>query len=234
MKIVVITSGGMDSTVLLHYLAQEGHELRALAVDYGQRHKCELECAHDQAESLGIPFMVARLDSLAELLPGSSLTSGSVPVPEGHYTADNMKATVVPNRNMILLSVAMGHAIAHKFEAVAYAAHAGDHAIYPDCREEFAVAMNAVAQLCDWSPLKLVRPFIHRTKADIVDLGSKLHVDFSRTHSCYSGVPEVHCGRCGTCVERAEAFYLSAVPDPTNYADSEFALKLVAAKKFQD
>jgi 7-cyano-7-deazaguanine synthase len=227
-KVLVITSGGLDSTVLLHHHIAIGDQVRALGVDYGQRHACELNCALSQANALEIPFTIARMASLAELLPGSSQTSESVAVPEGHYAADNMKATVVPNRNMILLALAMGHAIAHKFDFVSYAAHAGDHAIYPDCRPDFAEGMDKVAQLCDWRPLRLLRPFIKMSKTEIVKRGDELKVDFARTYSCYAGKPGVHCGRCGTCVERAESFRDAGVPDPTNYADAEFFRKVSA------
>jgi len=227
-KVLIITSGGMDSAVLLRHHIKGGDQVRALGIDYGQRHSCELDCARHQASSLEIPFVVARLNNLSRILPGSSLTSADVATPEGHYTAENMKATVVPNRNMILLAVAMGHAIATGCEFVSYAAHAGDHAIYPDCRPEFADAMDAVAKLCDWKPLGLLRPFIHMTKAEIVAHGFELGVDFSRTYSCYAGVPGVHCGRCGTCVERAEAFYNAGVADPTKYKDAQFAFDVTS------
>jgi 7-cyano-7-deazaguanine synthase len=221
-KVLVITSGGLDSTVLLYAHIANGDNVRALGVDYGQRHKVELEYALKTANALKIPFMVARMDSLSELLPGSSQTSNHVAVPEGHYAAENMKATVVPNRNMILLAVAMGHALAHNCEAVSYAAHAGDHAIYPDCRPEFADAMDAAARLCDWKPMRLLRPFIHLTKSEIVAKGASLKVDFSQTYSCYAGKPGIHCGRCGTCVERAESFCEAGIKDPTKYESPEF------------
>lgn len=221
-KVLVITSGGMDSAVLLHHHLRGGDQVRALAINYGQRHRIELLRAERQAAYNEVPFCVADLSNLGRLLPGSSQTSPNVAVPEGHYAADNMKATVVPNRNMILLSVAIGHAIASGADFVSYAAHSGDHAIYPDCRPEFASAMDAVAQLCDWRPISLLRPFIHMTKAEIVSLGAELKVDFAATYSCYAG-GEQHCGRCGTCVERVLAFKEAGVPDPTIYADPNFA-----------
>jgi len=221
-KVLVITSGGLDSTVLLYQHVVAGDYVRALGVNYGQRHQIELQYAARNAHSLGVPFTIANMSSLAELLPGSSQTSVSVPVPEGHYAAENMKATVVPNRNMILLSLAIGHAIAHGCNHVSYAAHAGDHAIYPDCRPVFADAMDAVAQVCDWTPVRLLRPFIHMTKTQIVLEGNRLGVDFSQTYSCYAGQPGIHCGRCGTCVERAESFAEAGVKDPTNYESPDF------------
>lgn len=216
MKIVLILSGGMDSTVLLYDHVAKGDDVRAIGVDYGQRHSRELLFASANCAKLGVPFQVVDISSVAALLPGSSQTDRTVDVPLGHYAEDNMKKTVVPNRNMIMLSIAMGHAIAHKFDAVSYAAHAGDHTIYPDCRPEFAYALGKAALLADWHQVSLQRPFINLTKADIVERGSRLGVDFAFTWSCYKG-EEVHCGRCGTCIERREAFYLAGVKDPTVY-----------------
>lgn len=128
-----------------------------------------------------------------------------------------MKVTVVPNRNMIMLSVAAGWAISQGFDQVAFGAHSGDHAIYPDCREEFAEAVDRAMSLADWHRVRLVRPFVRMTKADIVKRGADLHVPFQSTWSCYKGAAQ-QCGRCGTCVERREAFYLAGVVDPTDYA----------------
>jgi 7-cyano-7-deazaguanine synthase len=127
-----------------------------------------------------------------------------------------MKTTVVPNRNMILLALATGHALSIGAQQVAYAAHSGDHAIYPDCRNEFADAMARAMALCDWSQVELYRPFVDWTKADIVRRGAELGVPFGQTWSCYKGGNK-HCGRCGTCIERREAFDLAGVEDPTNY-----------------
>jgi 7-cyano-7-deazaguanine synthase len=140
-----------------------------------------------------------------------------VPVPHGHYAAENMKQTVVPNRNMIMLAVAAGWAISEKADRVAYGAHAGDHTIYPDCRPEFAAALGKAIGLADWHHLDLHCPFIKLSKTDIVRLGAQLHVDFAQTWSCYEG-GELHCRRCGTCVERKEAFERAGVIDPTKYA----------------
>lgn len=216
-RVVVVLSGGLDSTTLLHHHIRAGDIVRALCVNYGQRHQREIQSAHHTCARLQVPFLVADLHDLSTILPGSSQTDSTVDVPEGHYAEESMKATVVPNRNMILLSVALGHAIAHKFEAVSYAAHAGDHAIYPDCRPEFVDALNEAAKLCDWHPVEILRPFIKQTKAEIVRHGANLGVNFSYTYSCYKG-KEKHCGKCGTCVERKEAFALAKVFDPTEYS----------------
>jgi len=208
----------MDSTVLLYQLLQAGDEVKALSINYGQRHSRELEAARALCTELGVEHRVADLSGLSDLLAGSALTSSDIEVPEGHYAEDNMKATVVPNRNMILLSVAAGWAISSKYDRIAYAAHSGDHAIYPDCRNEFAEALDGAIRLADWHEVSLYRPFVDMTKADIVSLGAKLGVPFEKTWSCYKG-QDLHCGRCGTCVERREAFYLAGVEDPTTYAE---------------
>ncbi len=217
MKSIVVHSGGMDSTVLLHHLLAEGREVKALTIDYGQRHRKEIAAARSLAAELDVEHRVADLSSLAPLLAGSSLTSEEVPVPEGHYAEESMKATVVPNRNMILLAVAAGWAISSRFDSVAYAAHAGDHAVYPDCREEFAQALDSAVRLADWREVTLHRPFVGLDKAAIVRRGAELGVPFAQTWSCYQGLA-LHCGRCGTCVERREAFQLAQIEDPTQYA----------------
>lgn len=216
MKSVAVFSGGLDSTVLLHHLLEGGDEVLALSVHYGQRHRRELDHAKAIAARLGVEWRLADLSGLTPLLAGSSLTSAEVPVPHGHYTAEPMKQTVVPNRNMILLSVAAGWALSRGCHRVAYGAHAGDHTIYPDCRPEFAAAVRQALALADWRPLDLFCPFIGLTKAKIVSLGARLRVDFGATWSCYEG-GELHCGQCGTCFERREAFELAGVPDPTVY-----------------
>jgi 7-cyano-7-deazaguanine synthase len=218
-KIVVLLSGGLDSTTLLWYGLNRGWEVRAVAVNYGQRHSVELLMATYQAKTAGVPLWVVDLAGLSKGLPGSSQTDLSVPVPEGHYTEETMKKTVVPNRNMILLSIAVGHAIGHGFDGVAYAAHAGDHAIYPDCRPEFTRRLGRAIAIADWRKIRLFRPFVCKTKADIVRIGHALGVDYAYTWSCYQG-GKVHCGNCGTCVERREAFLLAGVPDPTPYAET--------------
>lgn len=216
--VVVLLSGGLDSAVLATslVLARRGGIVRALAVDYGQRHAREIESAHDVAGDLCIPIEVADLRSLGRLLPGSSQTDLSVPVPEGHYADASMRATVVPNRNMILLAVAAGHAIAHGCTGVAFAAHAGDHPVYPDCRPAFIEALRPALALCDYAGIDLLAPFAGLTKADIVTVGALLDAPMAKTWSCYAG-GDVHCGKCGTCVERREAFALAHVNDPTAY-----------------
>ena len=222
MKALVLFSGGLDSTVLAAQLLADGAETRLLSIDYGQRHAKELQQAEKIAEALGLPHRILRLPDLGPLLGGSSLTDDQVELPEGHYAEESMKATVVPNRNMILLSLAGGHALSLGFDTIAYAAHAGDHTIYPDCRPEFADAMESALGLADWEKLSLHRPFVHLSKTDLVKKGAELDAPLHLTWSCYAG-REKHCGKCGTCVERKEAFALAKVTDPTEYEDSTTA-----------
>lgn len=219
MRIVTIFSGGMDSSTLLYSLRGNGHDLKAIGFDYGQRHRVELEHAQRIAEIAGVDYQSIDLSAIGKVIAGqSSQVNPDVPVPDGHYTEESMKATVVPNRNMIMLSVAVGHAIAIDYDAVAYGAHAGDHTIYPDCRQEFVDAMRGAIQLCDWKAVELLTPFIDKSKAEIAAIGSKLQVPFEQTWSCYKGGTK-HCGTCGTCVERKEAFELAKVQDPTQYLE---------------
>jgi len=218
MRTVLIYSGGLDSTVLLCHLLDAGHEVRALSVDYGQRHRRELAAADAICERLAVAGRRADLSALRPLLDGSSLTSDAIDVAEGHYTEERMKSTVVPNRNMILLAVAAGHAFSIDADQLAYAAHSGDHAIYPDCRREFTDAMARAIELADWKDLAFARPFLDWTKEAIVRRGAELGAPLAETWSCYKG-GGAHCGRCGTCIERREAFDRASVPDPTSYAD---------------
>jgi 7-cyano-7-deazaguanine synthase len=217
---VVLVSGGLDSVTLAHLLHAEGHApLRLLSVDYGQRHRRELHEARACAERLGARWDVVELRSLGRLLDGSALTDGAVEVPDGHYADETMRITVVPNRNAVLLAVAHAVAVAGGAGVVAAAVHAGDHPIYPDCRPEFVDAfrrMQTLATAGFAAPDLLVTPFLHLTKVGIVRTGDRLGVPFARTWSCYRG-GELHCGRCGTCVERREAFALAGVADPTLY-----------------
>lgn len=219
---VLIVSGGMDSVTLAHKYHKDGYDVALLSFDYGQRHKKELESARRCAERLGGSWRVVDLSDITGLLPGSSLTDNSVAVPEGHYAADSMKATVVPNRNAIMLSVAWAHAVAIGASVVAFGAHGGDHFIYPDCRPDFFASLSDAFRLGNVGfgnpDLRLEAPFIESDKAKIAALGYELGVPFEDTWSCYKG-GEHHCGKCGTCVERIEAFELAGVPDPTEYRE---------------
>jgi len=216
MKTMVLLSGGLDSTVLLYAISTVENSVEAVGVDYAQRHNRELDFARQSCAKLGVPFTLLNFPSLGYALRTSSQTNPAVPVPEGHYAEESMKATIVPNRNMVLLALAGSLAIDREMDRLAYAAHAGDHAIYPDCREEFVDAMSKAFALCDWHKLELYAPFLKSPKGDIVRIGSGLGVPFKETWSCYKGGLK-HCGKCGTCVERREAFKLAGVVDPTEY-----------------
>ena len=214
-KTVVVLSGGMDSATLLYHLHDAGHELKALSIHYGQRHARELESAAALGARLGVEHRIADLRPITPLLGDNSL-SGSLDVPEGHYQQESMKLTVVPNRNMLLLSVAIAWAVGLKFDHVAYGAHSGDHAIYPDCRPAFAAAMDEAARLCDWHPITLLRPFVEMDKGDIALRGHQLGVPYELTWTCYKGGVR-HCGKCGACHERREAFARHGFVDPVEY-----------------
>lgn len=217
MKVVAIFSGGMDSSTMLYQLLSKGHEVKAIGFDYGQRHAVELDAASAIAAKAGVAYETVDLRSLGPIIAGqSSQVNPDIEVPDGHYTEESMKATVVPNRNMIMLSVAVAHAISIDFDAIAYGAHAGDHTIYPDCRTEFVDAMKTVIGLCDWKQVQLLTPFVDVSKSEIAKIGSELKVPFEMTWSCYKG-GATHCGTCGTCVERREAFELAGFADPTSY-----------------
>lgn len=216
MKVVVLCSGGMDSVTALHAAAREHEVVAAISFDYGAKHSArELPMAAEQAALLGVRHEVANLGFANRLFASSLLQSGGE-IPEGHYAAENMKQTVVPFRNAVFLSIACGFAESCGAEGLVIAAHGGDHAIYPDCREEFMAAMGDAMRLGTYAEVKLLRPFIAMTKGRIAAEGARLGVDFSRTWSCYKGGAR-HCGRCGTCVERREAFIEAGVADPTDY-----------------
>lgn len=218
-KAVAVVSGGIDSVTLAHLLHSEGWKLHLLAFDYGQRHKKELEFARRCAGRLGAKIDVVDLSALRVLLHGSALTD-DIEVPHGHYAAPNMSVTVVPNRNAIFLTLAYGSAVADHAQMVAIGVHAGDHFIYPDCRPAFIESFDQMQRLavegCGDENLHLHAPFVQYSKTDIVKLGAQIGVPFEETWSCYEG-GEIHCGLCGTCVERKEAFALANVFDPTEY-----------------
>jgi len=222
-KVVMLLSGGIDSATLAYLLNLQGHEIYALTIDYGQKHNKEIICARDVASSLnqkrgGTAIHWELLDfSVLQNLLKSALTTEE-PIPEGHYEADSMKATVVPNRNAILLNIAAGYALSIGAIAIAYAAHAGDHAIYPDCRPDFVFALEEAIQIGTDSELRVYAPFIHMHKADIIKQGLQLGVPYELTWSCYKGGDKA-CGKCGTCVERLEAFELNGVRDPIEYEE---------------
>lgn len=217
MKTTVLLSGGMDSVTALYHAGAEHKVTDALSFDYGSKHNhCEIPFARHHAEKLGVRHTVIALPFMTEHFASDLLQSGR-DIPDGHYAEESMKRTVVPFRNGILLSIAAGFAESCGAEALVIAAHAGDHAIYPDCREPFMQAMSDAIRLGTYADVKVLRPFIAMTKSEIAARGAALGVDFAQTWSCYKG-GELHCGTCGTCVERREAFLLAGLDDPTCYA----------------
>jgi 7-cyano-7-deazaguanine synthase len=228
MRLVVLSSGGMDSTTLLaHALSTMTTDVLALSVDYGQRHAKELDAAARVAAHYGVEHTVVDLTALRDVLAGSSLTSDDVAVPDGHYAEESMRITVVPNRNLIMLAVAGGLAVSRQAERVLTAVHAGDHFIYPDCRPEFIRAASAALYTGtfgfapDGEGVEVAAPFLHKSKTWIAYYGHTLGVPFDKTWSCYKG-GDLHCGTCGTCVERQEAFRDANVDDPTAYQLAAF------------
>lgn len=214
-KAVVIYSGGMDSFTILNKALAEGFDLYALTFNYGQKHGKEIEFAKQVCLELGVHHRIIDITAINQLLQSSSLTS-SIEIPEGHYEAANMKSTVVPNRNMILLSLAIGYAVDIGANKVYYGAHSGDHAIYPDCRPDFVHAMNRVAKLANYEPVDIVTPYLNSTKGEILADGLKMGLDYGKTWTCYNG-RERACGKCGSCIERLEAFAENNATDPLSY-----------------
>lgn len=231
MRTNVICSGGLDSVSLAHVIADQGALSRLVSFDYGQRHRKELDYAAACARRLGVPHHLIDMRGIGASLTGSALTE-DIDVPDGHYAEETMRITVVPNRNAIMLSIAYGIAAANGDDAVATAVHGGDHFIYPDCRPDFTQAFDRMqrAALDGYAEVALHTPFVHRTKADIVTEGAKVRTPFAETWSCYKG-GALHCGRCGTCVERREAFDLAGIADPTIYADPDFWRHAVAGRE---
>lgn len=228
-KAVVIVSGGLDSTTLLYDVINQGYDVNVLSFNYGQRHKKELEYIKKTCRILNIPHKILSLDVLNEVAPSILTREGDMP--EGSYNDENMKLTVVPNRNMVMLSLATAYAIGVKAKKLFYGAHAGDHEIYPDCRLDFVESMKKSIALCDWSVIELVAPYVSITKTDVVRKGHNLLVPFRNTWSCYAGT-ERPCMKCGTCQERTIAFRDNDLQDPS-YTDEEWveALKIVEGKK---
>lgn len=212
----IIVSGGMDSITLLH----EYKDRIALAItfDYGNNHAAnEIPYARLHCERLGIKHLVIPLDFMHQYFK-SSLLEGAEAIPEGHYEDENMKSTVVPFRNGIMLAIACGIAESNSLTHVMIANHGGDHAIYPDCRGEFIEAMSEAMKCGTYEGITIEAPYTHITKTDIARRGAQLGIDYAETWSCYKG-GEVHCGKCGTCVERKEALREAGITDNTHYLE---------------
>ena len=214
---VVIYSGGMDSYTVLHRALSEGLEVHALSFDYGQRHARELEVAARVCHDLGVPHQVVDIRAIHGLIDNSALTDADRALPDGDYGEENLAATVVPNRNMILLSLAIAKAVNIGAGRVAYGAHGGDHVLYPDCRPAFVEAMNTVAGIANFEAVEIHTPYLHASKAEILADGLAMGLDYADTWTCYRG-DELACGRCGSCRERLAAFATHGVDDPLPYA----------------
>ena len=216
MKVLVLLSGGIDSVTALYHVAKTEHVLGSVSIDYGSKHnQKELACAAWHADQVGVAHHVVPLPFVNELFQSDLLLTGG-DIPDGHYEDVTMRQTVVPFRNGIMLSIAAGLAESLGAGGVVIGAHAGDHAIYPDCREAFMSAMADAIRLGTYEGIELMCPFVNQTKGDIVSLGHAAQIDYSQTWSCYKGL-DLHCGTCGTCVERREAFELAGISDPTPY-----------------
>lgn len=234
-KSIVILSGGMDSTAAVYWACKYQDEEPALvSFDYGQRHRRELDFAALTASELDLEHNIVDLRSVRPLIATSALTTNAVEVPEGHYAEDTMKATVVPNRNMMMLSIAYAAAVSARADYVVTGVHAGDHAVYPDCRPEFINEFNRCARIANeglaTDELTVVAPWLHMTKAGIAVVGDELGVPWHQTWSCYKG-GDLHCGRCSTCVERLEALHEAEVEDQTVYEDEHYWREVVGAHK---
>ncbi len=215
-KVIVLLSGGMDSVVSLYYSHRNYYVTGTLSFDYGAVHNHrELPFAAYHSEKLGISHQIVNAGFIGTLFK-SALLADAQAIPDGHYEDEVMKQTVVPFRNGIMLSIAAGYAASIGAEGVVIAAHSGDHAIYPDCRNDFMADMASAIRLGTYEGIELIAPFLDMDKAAIAKLGGTLNVDFSKTWSCYKG-REQHCGVCGTCVERREAFAQAGIDDPTSY-----------------
>jgi 7-cyano-7-deazaguanine synthase len=218
MNCIVLLSGGMDSGTLLALAKVNFDKVSALSIDYAQRHKRELNSAVKLAQHYNVRHKILDVSNINALLQGSSLTSDDISVPHGHYADESMKLTVVPARNTILLSIVAGWAISMGFTHVAYAAHAGDHAIYPDCRPKYVEAMQGVFDVFHYWPIKLWTPFLEVNKSEILRIGLEHNVPYELTWTCYDPQgTDLACGKCGSCTERLEAFRDNNSVDPLNY-----------------
>ena len=210
----IIVSGGMDSITLLYDHKDE--IALGISFDYGSNHNArEIPFAKMHCERLGIKHITINLDFMHQYFK-SSLLDGAEAIPEGHYADDNMKSTVVPFRNGIMLAIAIGIAESNNLDQVFIANNGGDHTIYPDCRPEFINAIDAAATAGTYNNVKVIAPYTKITKSDIARIGKRLGIDYAETWSCYKG-GEVHCGKCGTCVERKEALAEAGIEDKTIY-----------------
>ena len=213
---IIIVSGGMDSVTLLYDF--KDRIALGISFDYGSNHNAkEIPFAKLHCERLGIKHVTIPLDFMHQYFK-SSLLEGADAIPEGHYQDENMKSTVVPFRNGIMLAIAAGMAESYGLSHVMIANHGGDHAIYPDCRPEFISAMSNATEAGSYNGVTVLAPYTNITKGDIARRGKELGIDYNETWSCYKG-GEKHCGKCGTCVERKEALHYAGIEDSTEYEE---------------
>lgn len=223
MKSLVVLSGGMDSATALTLAVKTfGREkVSAVSFNYGSKHNTkENQCAQLLSSHYGISHKLVHLPFINDLFKSDLLKTGGE-IPEGHYAEENMKKTVVPFRNGIMLAIATGYAESIDSEQVIIGNHSGDHAVYPDCREDFMTPFGRAIEKGTWKGIHLYRPFEHKTKGQIAAMGIEMGTPYEMTWSCYKG-GEVHCGRCGTCVERLESFDQAGVKDPVAYSDRTY------------
>ena len=196
-KTVVVFSGGLDSTTLLYHLIDLEHEVKAISFDYGQRHRKELDAASKIATNLRVEHRIVDVTGLAAIFGSNALTDHQVDVPHGEYSSHTIQVTVVPNRNMIMLSIATGWAIASGYDSVAFGAHSGEYTPYPECQPAFAAAVNAATHACDDRSIEILAPFARWSKKDVAKRRTELNVPIDLTWSCYEGGDEP-CGKCYT------------------------------------
>lgn len=220
MDTLLVCSGGLDSVTLAYKLAAQKNLKAIISFNYNQKHVKELEFAKQCAEDLHVDFKLIDITSLSTAFDKTALTSDKI-VPDGHYAKETMKITEVPNRNAIFLTIAFAYAITINAKKVAIAVHGGDHFIYPDCRPEFLKAFNQMEHYSLEGKIELIAPYATLTKIDIAKDTAIYNVPITKTWSCYKG-QDIHCGRCGTCVERREAFELANVEDTTIYEDENY------------
>ena len=213
---VIIVSGGMDSITLLY--DKKNEIALGISFNYGSNHNVkEIPLAEMHCRRLGIKHIIINLDFMGQYFK-SSLLEGGEAIPEGNYANENMKSTVVPFRNGIMLSIAIGIAESNNLKKVLIANHGGDHTIYPDCRPEFIKAIDAAAYAGTFVNAHVEAPYTHITKGDIARIGKRLGLNYAETWSCYKGADK-HCGRCGTCIERKEALTEAGIDDTTEYEE---------------
>lgn len=214
-KVLVILSGGLDSTTALYWALSKYNEVGAISFNYGSKHnQLELERAKLICETLKVKHKIVKmpLNGILE----SHLMIGGEDIPEGKYNEENMTSTVVPFRNGIFLSIAAGFAESRGYEGIILGNHTGDHVVYKDCRPDFIDKMKAAIMAGTNHEISLISPFCFFSKSEIVKIGSSLNVDFSLTYSCYNG-GDKHCGKCATCLERKDAFIQAGIKDATIY-----------------